>query len=364
MGWNYTMQWAVVLPLELVVAGLVMDYLDTGVPVAVWITIFWVAIIVISIFGVLGYAEEEFWVSLLKLITVVVFLFMGVIFTCGGGPSNGQFSTYQGGKRWQNPGAFANGFLGVCRVFVTAAFSFSGTELVGLAAAESKNPQRSLPGAIKQVFWRITLFYILSLTFIGLLVDHNDPKLLGSGLIDVSASPFVLVAENAGIPAFGVFVNVVIMFAVISIGLSGVYGGSRTLTAMAEHGYAPSFFAYIDRAGRPLWSTIAIIAFGPIAYVGLASSGETVFNWLLSLSGLAALFTWGSICVAHIRFRAAWKHQGHSLEELPFKAAGGVYGSWLGFILIILVLIAQVCRTFSFSMFIQLTFHAVLHCRI
>lgn len=133
-------------------------------------------IIIISIFGVLGYAEEEFWVSLLKLITVVVFLFMGVIFTCGGGPSNGQYSSYQGGTRWQNPGAFANGFLGVCRVFVTAAFSFSGTELVGLAAAESKNPQKSLPGAIKQVFWRITLFYILSLTFIGLLVDHDDRR--------------------------------------------------------------------------------------------------------------------------------------------------------------------------------------------
>lgn len=269
---------------------------------------------------------------------------MGVVFTCGGGPSNGQYSSYQGGTRWQNPGAFANGFLGVCKVFVTAAFSFSGTELVGLAAAESKNPQKQLPGAIKQVFWRITLFYILSLTFIGLLVDYDDPRLLGSGLIDVSASPFVIVAENAGIPAFGIFVNVVIMFAVISIGLSGIYGGSRTLTAMAEQGYAPGFFAYIDRAGRPLWSTLVIVAFGPIAYVGLASSGETVFNWLLSLSGLAALFTWGSICVAHIRFRSAWKHHGHSLDELPFKAAGGVWGSWLGFGLIVLVLIAQVSR--------------------
>lgn len=309
---------------------------------SVWITIFWVAIIIICIFGVLGYAEEEFWVSLLKLITVIVFLFMGVIFTCGGGPSNGQYSSYQGGRRWQDPGAFANGFLGVCRTFVTAAFSFSGTELVGLAAAESKTPAKSLPGAIKQVFWRITLFYILSLTFIGLLVDYDDARLLGSGLIDVSASPFVIVAENAGIPAFGIFINVVIMLAVISIGLSGVYGGSRTLTALAEQGYAPRIFAYVDRAGRPLWSTIFIIAFGPIAYVGLASSGELVFAWLLSLSGLAALFTWGSICVAHIKFRMAWKYHGHEVHEIPFQAAGGAYGSWLGFTLIVLVLIAQV----------------------
>jgi len=127
-----------------------------------------------------------------------------------------------------------------------------------------------------------------SLFFVGLLVAYDDPRLLGSGsLIDVSTSPFVIAANNAGIPAFGSFVNVVILLSVFSIGLSGVYGGSRTLCALAEQGYAPKMFAYIDRAGRPLPATIAIIACGPLAYVSLASSGATVFDWLLALSGLA-----------------------------------------------------------------------------
>ncbi|KAK5740641.1 Amino-acid permease inda1 [Elasticomyces elasticus] len=341
MGWNYVLQWAVVLPLELVVAGLTVNYWDTGVNVAVWITIFYVAIIVICVFGVLGYAEEEFWVALLKLSTIIIFMIMGVIFACGGGPKSGMYGEYWGARTWYNPGAFAQGFYGVCAVFVTAAFAFSGTELVGLAAAESEHPQRALPSAVKQVFWRITLFYILGLFFVGLLVPYDDERLLGSGLIDVSASPFVIVAVNAGIPAFGDFVNVVILFSVVSIGLSGVYGGSRTLTALAEQGYAPKIFAYVDRAGRPLFSTIAILAFGPVAYISLASSGETVFAWLLALSGLAALFTWGSICLAHIRFRAAWKMQGHSLKELTFQSAFGVYGSWVGLTLIVIVLIAQ-----------------------
>ncbi len=229
-------------------------------------------------------------------------------------------------------------------MFVTAAFSFSGTELVGLAAAESATPQASLPSAIKQVFWRITLFYILSLTFVGLLVPHDDKRLLGSGYIDVTASPFVIVAVDAGIPRFGGFVNVVILLAVISIGLSGVYGGSRTLTALAEQGYAPKIFGYIDRAGRPLFSVLFVLAFGPIAYVSLAAAGDVVFSWLVALSGLAALFTWGSICLAHIRFRAAWKHHGHKLDELAWKSPFGAIGSWIGLILIILVLIAQVCN--------------------
>jgi amino acid transporter len=152
----------------------------------------------------------------------------------------------------------------------------------------------------------------------------------------------VIVAVTAGIPGFGDFVNVVILFSVISIGLSGVYGGSRTLTALAEQGYAPQMFTYVDRAGRPLFSTLAILAFGPLSLVTLASSGLVVFEWLLALSGLAALFTWGSICLAHIRFRAAWTDKGHSVDELPFKAAFGVVGSWIGLILVVTVMIAQV----------------------
>lgn len=343
MGWNYVFQWAIVLPLELVVAALTVNYFGLDVNIAVWISVFLIAIIIVSLFGTLGYAEEEFWVALIKLSAIIIFMIMGVIFACGGGPSNGKYGEYWGARTWYEPGAFADGFRGFCSVFVTAAFAFSGTELVGLAAAESRNPQKHLPSAIKQVFWRITLFYILGLFFVGLLIPWNDERLLGAGLIDVSASPFVIVAEDAGIPGFGVFINVVILLAVVSIGLSGVYGGSRTLTALAEQGYAPRFFSYIDKSGRPLFSVIGIIAFGPIAYIAIASDGVTVLEWLLALSGLAALFTWGSICLAHIRFRAAWKHHGHSLDELPFKAVFGVYGSWVGLGLVVLVLILQVC---------------------
>ncbi|KAK0664157.1 Amino-acid permease inda1 [Lasiodiplodia hormozganensis] len=342
MGWNYVFQWAIVLPLELVVAGMTVGYWGVDINVGVWITVFLVAIIFINIFGVLGYAEEEFWSSLLKLSTIIVFLIIGLICVLGGGPSNGNYSEYWGARLWYEPGAFANGFKGVCSVFVTAAFSFSGTELVGLAAAESENPAKQLPGAVKQVFWRITLFYILSLLFVGLLVPYNDDRLLGANpFIDVAASPFVIAANDAGLTGFDSFINVVILISVISIGLSGVYGGSRTLTALAEQGYAPKIFTYVDKAGRPLWSTIAILVCALLAYINLDEDGQIVFDWLVALSGLAALFTWGSICLAHIRFRAAWAYHGHSVDEIPFQAVGGVYGSWLGFILIVLVLIAQ-----------------------
>ncbi|KAJ4334617.1 Amino-acid permease inda1 [Didymella glomerata] len=341
MGWNYVFQWAIVLPLEINVAALTLNYWPNAekVHVGVWMLIFWLFIVIINVFGTLGYAEEEFWSSCLKLSATVIFMIIALIFVLGGGPDNGQYNEYWGARLWYDPGAFRNGFKGFCSVFVTAAFAFSGTELVGLAAAETKNPLKSLPGAIRQVFWRITLFYIVGLTFVGLLVRSDNPDLLGES--GANASPFVIASRDGGLKGFDSFMNVVILVSVISIGVSGVYGGSRTLTALSEQGYAPKIFSYMDRSGRPLFSVGLILLFGLLAFVNIPATGVIVFNWLYSLSALAALFTWGSICLAHIRFRKAWAYHGHTLDEIPFKAAGGVYGSWLGLFIIFIVLIAQ-----------------------
>lgn len=179
---------------------------------AVWISVFLIFIVIINVFGTLGYAEEEFWSSCLKLAATIIFMIISLVLVLGGGPSSGNYSEYWGARLWYDPGAFKNGFRGFCSVFVTAAFAFSGTELVGLAAAESKNPVKSLPGAIKQVFWRITLFYILGLFFVGLLIDSNDDRLLGANpYADVNASPFVLVGKYAGLRGFDSFMNVIIL---------------------------------------------------------------------------------------------------------------------------------------------------------
>jgi yeast amino acid transporter len=317
-----------------------------GILTGVWITVFLVLIIIVNIFGAIGYAEEEFWASALKLFAICIFMVVAFVLVLGGGPKDGRYGEYWGARLWYSPGAFRNGFRGFCSVFVTAAFAFSGTELVGLAAAESENPVKSLPSAIKQVFWRITLFYILGLFFIGLLISSDDPALLGASSDDVHASPFVLVGNYAGLHGYDSFMNVIILVSVLSIGVSSVYGGSRCLTALGQQGYAPKIFTYVDRSGRPLVSVVTIIAFGFLGYISLNNNGTEVFDWLQAVAGLAALFTWGSICLAHIRFRAAWKFHGHTLDEIPFKAIGGIYGSWIGLILVVLVLIAQVCSLF------------------
>lgn len=257
---------------------------------------------------------------------------------CGGGPQGG----YIGGKYWHDPGAFHNGFKGLCSVFVNAAFAFAGTELVGLAAAETANPRKSLPTAVRQVFWRISLFYIVSLTLVGLLVPYNNPQLLnGKSSADAKASPFVIAIKNAGINVLDSIMNVVIMIAVLSVGNASVYGSSRTLAALAEQGQAPRFLAYIDRKGRPLWSICIASALGLLGFLSASDKQEVAFEWMMAISGLSSIFTWGSICLAHIRFRRAWKLQGHSLNELAFQSQPGLIGSWIGFIFNCLVLVAQ-----------------------
>jgi len=329
----------VVLPLEIVAATITIEYWNHGaINSDAWVAIFLVLIMAINLFGVKGYGEAEFVFAIIKVLAIVGFIILGIILDVGGGPRG----EYIGGRYWHNPGAFNNGFKGLCSVFVSAAFAFAGTELVGLAAAETENPRKSLPTAVKQVFWRICLFYIVSLTLVGLLVPYTDPALLnGTSSVDVKASPFVIAIVNSGISGLPSVMNVVIMIAVLSVGNSSVYGSSRTLAALAEQGQAPRFLAYIDREGRPLFAIIIALALGFLAFLAGSSAQNDVFNWLLALSGLSSIFTWGSICLAHIRFRKGWKVQGHTLSEMAWTSQPGLIGSWVGFILNCLVLVAQ-----------------------
>lgn len=340
---NYMLQWLVVLPLEIVSASITVNFWGTDPKYRDgFVALFWLAIVIINMFGVKGYGEAEFVFSFIKVITVVGFIILGIILNCGGGPTGG----YIGGKYWHDPGAFAGDtpgakFKGVCSVFVTAAFSFAGSELVGLAASESVEPRKSVPKAAKQVFWRITLFYILSLLMVGLLVPYNDKSLIGASSVDAAASPFVIAIKTHGIKGLPSVVNVVILIAVLSVGNSAIYACSRTMVALAEQRFLPEIFSYVDRKGRPLVGIAVTCAFGLIAFVAASKKEGEVFNWLLALSGLSSLFTWGGICICHIRFRKALAAQGRGLDELSFKSPTGVWGSYWGLFMVTIMFIAQ-----------------------
>lgn len=336
MAWNYGLSFLVVLPLELVAAAIAIQYWDTKTNPAVYVLVFYIFIIAINFFGVRGYGEAEFAFSAIKVTAVCGFIVLGIVLVCGGGPKGG----YIGARYWYNPGAFHNGFKGLCSVFVTAAFAFGGTELVGLTAAETANPRKSMPKAIKQVFWRITLFYVVSLILVGMLVPYNSPQLQNS---DGTArySPFVIAILNAGISGLPSVMNVVIMISVLSVGNSSVFGCSRTFLALANAGQAPKILNYVDKRGRPLVAIVFQLTFALICFSSASGKQGVMFDWLLALSGLSILFTWGSICMSHIRFRRALYVQGRGTDELAFTSQAGIYGSCYGVTLNVLILIAQ-----------------------
>ena len=290
----------------------------------------------------------EFVLGVIKVAAVIGFIIFAVVVDCGGVHTKVNRG-YLGAHYWHDPGAFKHGFKGFCSVFVNAAFAFGGTELVGLAAAEAADPRKSLPTATKQVFWRITGFYVISLFMVGLILPSNDPDLLGASGANTKASPFVLAIQMAGVSGLPSVFNAVITISVLSVANSCTFGSTRTMQALAARGMGPKFLMYIDSKGRPLWCIIIQLIFGLLAFVNEASAGSDFFSWLLSLSGLSYFFVWGSICLAHIRFRRGWMVQGHTLDELPFQAQFGVIGSYIGFSLNVIALIA----TFYVSLYVS-----------
>lgn len=341
IGWLYALSFMIALPTELNAAAVTIGYWKgdhngaTEVNQAAWVALFLAVIAFINLFGVRGYGEAECVFSLIKVLAIVGFIILGIVLTSGGGP-NGE---YIGTRYWHDPGSFANGAKGVISVLVSAAYAFSGTELAGLAAAETPNPHVSIPRACKQVFWRILFFYVVALTLVGCLVPYTDPR-LGSAA-NASASPFVIAIKNAGISGLPSVINVVIMIAVLSVGNAAVFAASRTLVSMSAQGFAPRFLLSIDRQGRPLFALLIVFIFGLLGFIAASNNAGTAFNWLSSISGLASILTWGSINLCYIRNRLAMKSQGVSTDLLEYKAPLGMYGAAAGIMFSVTILCLQ-----------------------
>ncbi|KAL6453973.1 AGP1 General amino acid permease AGP1 [Candida maltosa Xu316] len=338
ISWNYCIQWLSVISIELVTAAITIEYwIDRErVDPDAWVAIFFVVVVVINFIGSRAYGEFEFIVGSCKVCMIVGFIIMGIVINVGGGPNH----EFIGGRYWHNPGFTNNGFKGFCSVFVTACFSYGQTEFVALSASEQPNPRQAIPTACRLVLLRIFVLFLGSLTMVGLLVPYNSPNLL-SETGGSNTSPYVLSAALHGVRAVPSIINSVILMSVTSVASSALYSASRTLQSLAEQGFAPSWFNYIDRAGRPSRAILVSTIVGLFAFIATYKKQVTVFNWLLAISGLSQVFTWSGICMSHIRFRKALAYNNISTDSLGYKASTGVLGSYYALVWYALVLIAQ-----------------------
>ncbi|ODN90161.1 AAT family amino acid transporter [Cryptococcus wingfieldii CBS 7118] len=341
LGFNYWYSYAITIPTEIVAATIVISYWDADTNAAVYITVCLVMIWAINFLGAKAYGEAEFWFSSIKVITIVGLIILGIVLMCGGGPNHDAI----GFRYWRNPGAFnqisiGDGviggrwgqFLAFWDVFVQAAFSFIGTEIIATTLGEAENPRKTVPKAIKRVFFRLLFFYVMGTFIISVLVPYTEPNLLnGSGT--AAASPFVIAIQNAGIRALPSIVNAVLLISAWSAGNSDLYASSRTLYALALEGQMPRILRRCTKRGLPIYCVAITGIFGVLAYMNTGGdTAEIAFNWLYNLSAITGIITWWAILLAYLRFYYGLKKQGLTRDEFPYRAPLQPYLSWYGFL--------------------------------
>ena len=321
--WNYWANDAISTAADLVAAQLLIAYWSATFPGWAVSLIFLAFLVGVNLISVRSYGEMEYILSLLKIATIIVFIVLGICVNAGANTMH----EYIGGRNWHIGDApFVGGIGGFASVFVSASFAYGGTESIGITAGETRHPEKVIPKTVRNVFFRILLFYILSLLIVGLNVPYNYPK-LSSG--DAVTSPFTIVFMQAGSNVAGSFINAVILTSVLSAGNHALYAGTRLLYSLAAVRQAPSVFASISRWGHVPW--VALLSTASISGLCFGSShigAGDLWTWLQNLVGVSNQLAWISIGVASIRFRRALKVQ-DKLDRLSYRNWTQPWGPWV-----------------------------------
>lgn len=342
MGWNYWFNWAITVAVDISTVALVMKFWLPNVPAWVWSAIALVIIFLINAMSVSTFGETEFWMSAIKVVTIIIFLAVGFLTIFG--IMGGHFVGMRNFSVKQAP--FVGGFPAILTVFVVAGFSFQGTELVGITAGESQDPEHSVPKAINEVFWRIILFYILTIFVIAAIIPYTSHSLLGSSATDIAISPFTLVFQRAGLAAAASVMNAVILTSVISSANSGMYASTRMMYSLSNSGYAPKILGKTAANGIPYYSLLVTTLVSLLTFIS-SIAGPQIYLWLVAASGLTGFIAWFGIAISHYRFRRAFIKQGHSISELKYHAKLFPFGPVLCLILCILVIVGQNPHAFA-----------------
>lgn len=298
-----------------------------------------------QLLGVAAFGEAEFWLALVKLLGLTAYFIFAIVYASGG--LVGQEDAL-GFQYWRNPGPWnSNGFRGVAQVFVYCSTFYAGVESVAVAATETRNPGIAVPTAIRQVFFRIIFIYMGSAFFFGLTCPANASQLVDGSSRSLQ-SPMTIAIQNAGWNGGVNLINAFIFITCLSAVNSSIYIGSRTILYMAQGGQAPRFLGYTTkRGGVPVFALILTNAFGALAMMNVSTGAAKAYNYIVNLSGVSTFLVWGSISFIHIRFRAAWKRQGRTEEELPFKSLFYPWNAYFGLGACIFLALVQGWTTLS-----------------
>ena len=300
-GWNYWILYVLVAMTELTAVGKYINYWWPDIPSWVSVLFFFVIITLINLGNVKFYGESEFWLSIIKVTAVVSMIIFGLyLLATAGADSTASFSNL-----WTHGGFFPHGFDGLFYMLAFLMFAFGGIELIGMAAAEADDPQKSIPKAINQVVFRILLFYIGSLTILLSLVPWNELQLGG-----LDKSPFVMIFSQLGIGWAAHLLNFIILTAALSVYNSGMYANSRMLYGLAQQKNAPRIFTKTNKQGVPIPAVLfsALLIFGCVLLNYFAPE-DALSNLIYIVVG-ALVLNWAMISLTHLQFIKAMKAEG------------------------------------------------------
>ena len=292
-GWNYWVLNILVCMAELSAIGLYIHYWWPEIPTWVSALGFFIFINVINLLHVKLFGEMEFWLAIIKVLAIIAMIAFGSYLLASG--SGGSQSSIQ--NLWELGGFFPNGIMGLVMAMAMAMimFAFGGIELVGIAAAETDNPQKTLPKAINQIVYRVLLFYILSLVIILSLYPWNQMAQGGS--------PFVLIFDSLGSQTVATILNFVVLTAAISVYNSTNYCTSRMLLGLAQQGNAPKFLSKINPRGVPVNAVMVSAFFTLMCVLINYLFPEKAFNLLMMLVVAAIVINWVVISYTHLKFK-------------------------------------------------------------
>ena len=296
VGWLYWYFWVGVIAYEAVLSGETMHGWFPALPSWAWSIVMLAIFVGANLVSVRTFGEVEFWLASIKVIAIVVFLGAGVLFALGLWPD----STNTVSNLWEHGGFAPNG-VGIALTGVSLViFSYFGTEIAVMAAAESEDPAKGVRQATSTVIWRILLFFVGAVLIIVTVIPWDELPAPTS----VENAPFTLVFERFGLPGAAMIMQLVIFTAVISVLNSGLYSASRMFSALAAQGFAPKVMAKRNRRGVPVAALLASTVGGVVAtIVNFAAPSSGIFDFIMNSAGLVALFVYVFIALTQMRLR-------------------------------------------------------------
>ena len=331
VGWLYWWFWVLVIPVEATAAATILNSWVDSVPQWAWALVITALLTLTNLFDVSNYGEFEFWFALLKVIAIVAFIVFAALVVAGLLP----IGDVSGLSNLVTQGGFApNGFGAVVAAVLVTMFSFMGTEIVTIAAAESDRPAERIRKATRSVIWRISIFYLASILLVVAIVPWADPRLPDDGSYQAAL-------DVLGIPGAKAIVDVVVLVAVASCLNSALYTASRMIYSLGRRGQAPDAVTRTTARGVPRTAVLASTAIGFLTVIANYAFPEEVFATLLATSGAVALLVYLVIAVSQLRMRRSLEREG---TDMPVRMWAYPYLTWAVVVIIPVILIYMATR--------------------